>query len=102
MYSGAETAQLVEHSTVKPGAMLMQVRVPGVARNFCPGQLPAQTLTVSIQPPHAIAFINTCTQVKIPKHWQPYHWTHENIVHTLIGMGSAALSAAVPYPGKVT
>ena len=25
-----------------------------------------------------------------------------NILHTLIGMGSAALAAAVPYPGKAT
>ena len=28
--------QLVEHPTKKPGAMLMQVRVPGVTRDFSP------------------------------------------------------------------
>ena len=27
---------------------------------------------------------------------------HRKILHTLIGMGSAAPAAAVPYPGKVT
>ena len=27
---------------------------------------------------------------------------HTNFLRTLIGMGSAALTAAVPYPGKVT
>ena len=44
------------------------------------------------------ACINICTHVKNPKRWQPYIvWTH-----THIAMGSAALGAAVPYPGKVT
>ena len=27
---------------------------------------------------------------------------HSKILHTLIGKGSAALAAAVPYPGKAT
>ena len=27
---------------------------------------------------------------------------HTKVLHTLIGMGSAALAAAVPYPGKAT
>ena len=29
-------------------------------------------------------------------------WTHEPTTHTLIGMGSAALAAAVPQTGKAT
>ena len=39
--------------------------------------------------------------VKNPKHWQLHDTTfgHKEILHTLIGMGSAALAAAVPYPG---
>ena len=36
-------------------------------------------------PPRAIACINICAHVKIPKHWQPYFaivWTKENTAHT--------------------
>ena len=62
----------------------------------------ADSLTVSVQPPCAIACINICAYVKNPKHWQPYHCPDTKILHTPIGMGSAALVAAVPYPGKVT
>ena len=60
-------------------------------------------LTVSVQPPCAIACINICAHVKNPKHWQPYQRSgRTNILHTPTGMGSAALAAAVPYPGKPT
>ena len=63
----------------------------------------ADSLPVSVQPPCAIACINICADVKNPKHWQPYHCLDiRKIVHTLIGMGSAALAAAVPYPGRAT
>ena len=41
-----------------------------------------------------------------PKHWDIQMATplfgHRKILHTLVGTGSAALAAAVPYPGKVT
>ena len=39
----------------------------------------------------------------IPEGSQPYHYRHLDvkILHTLIGMGSAALASAVPYPSKV-
>ena len=57
---------------------------------------------VSVQPMCAVAFIIICAHVKNPKHWQPYHCLDTKILHTLIGMGSAALVADVPYPGKVT
>ena len=58
--------------------------------------VPRQTLTCTI------VCINICTHVKNPKHWQPYHCldTLWKILHTLIEMGSAALAAAVPYPGN--
>ena len=59
----------------------------------------ADSLTVSLQPPCAIACTNVCAHVKNPKHWEPYH---TKILHTLIGMGSAALATAVPNPGKAT
>ena len=32
------------------------------------------------------------------KHWQPYHCVDTKLRHTLTGMGSAALAAAVPLP----
>ena len=58
----------------------------------------ADCLTVSVQPPCAIACINICAQVinfqaltaiRLFEHTE-----------TLIEMGSAALAAAVLYPGK--
>ena len=60
-------------------------------------------LTVSVQPVCEIACISICVHIKNPKHWQPHHCLDtQKILHTLIGMGSAAFAAAVPYPGKVT
>ena len=50
----------------------------------------ADSLTVSVQFPCAIAHINNCVV------------GHTKILHTLIGMGSATLAAAVPYRGKAT
>ena len=56
------------------------------------------SLTMSTQPPCAIACINVCVHINNPKHWQPHLCF--DIWNTLIGMGSAAL--AVPYPDKAT
>ena len=65
--------------------------------------LPAQTLTVFVQPPCTIACIKFCVHVKIPRHWQHILlFGHSKILQTHIGMGSAALAAAVPYPGRAT
>ena len=84
--------------------MLTRVRVPGAARDFSPSQLSMQTLfsiTVSVQAPCAIACINSCAHVKKPKHRQPLPLlVYTNVLHTLVGMGSAALVAALPYPCK--
>ena len=60
----------------------------------------ADYLTVSVQPPCAIACINNCVHLKNPKHRQPYHCLDTWILHALIGMGSAALAAAVLYSGR--
>ena len=54
----------------KPGATLTWVWVP--RGHFSLSQFPVQTLLVSVQPPCAIACINSCAHVKHPKHWQPY------------------------------
>ena len=99
----AGIARLVERRIEKPGVMLRWVRVSCAVRFFSPtSQLSVQTLTVSLQPPCAIACINICLHVKNPKRWQPYH-CFENTAHTMsLGMGSAALVAAVPCPGNET
>ena len=54
--------------------------------------------TVHTAPPCAIACINICAHIKIPKRCQPYQlFGHTTILHTLIGMGSTALLAAALY-----
>ena len=94
----------VKRPTEKPGVILTRVRLPGAARDFLSeSAFSADSLKVSVQPPCAVACIKICVQVKNPKHRQPYHCCrHTKILHTLIGMGSAALAAALPYPGTAT
>ena len=43
-----------------------------------------------------------CTNFFLLKCWQPYCCLDRKILHTLTGIGSAALAAAVPYQGKAT
>ena len=64
----------------------------------------ADSLTVLVQPPRAIACINICAYIKNPRHWQPTYCLdmQKYCTLSLTGMGRAALAAAVPYPGKVT
>ena len=64
---------------------------------FSQSQLPVQTLYLS-------TCIDICVHVKNPQHWQPQTPLsgQRNLPHTLTGTGSAAFSAAVPYPGKAT
>ena len=102
--NGAGIAQLVERLTEKLGAILTRVRVPGAAREFSPRVSFRCRLSYGVRaaPLCAIACINICVHVKNLKHGQPYHCLDTQIMHTLIGMGSAALAAAVPYPGKAT
>ena len=54
----------------------------------------ADYLTVSVEPPRAITFVNICALVRNPKHCPLLG--HTKILHTLTEMGSAALAAAVP------
>ena len=54
-------------------------------------------LRCPVAPPCAIACIDIGTHVENSKVWQPYHCLDTKILHTLIGMGSAALAAALPY-----
>ena len=61
-----------------------------------PSQLSVQTLlTVSVQPPCAIAGLNVCARVKNPKHWQPDLCLDTSKYRTV---DSAALVAAVALP----
>ena len=100
---GAGIAHLVKRPTEKPGVILTRVRLPGAARDFLSeSAFSADSLKVSVQPPCAVACIKICVQVKNPKHRQPCCCRHTKILHTLIGMGSAALAAALPYPGTAT
>ena len=80
--------KLVEHPTEKPGALLTWVWVPSATWVFLPESTSsADSLTVSIQ---------TLCAVPMPLSG------HTKILQTPIGMSSAALAAAVPYPGKAT
>ena len=99
-------AQLVECPTENPGTVLTQVRVPSVARFFSLSQFPGQTVlrcpySLCVQS-HAstsvrtLKFPNTGTVAATPL------FGHSKVLHTLIAMGSAALAAAVHYPGKGT
>ena len=61
------------------------------------------SLTVSAQPPCAIArFSIMCARWKSQTLAAVPLFGHTKILHTLIGVGSTALAAVVPYLGKVT
>ena len=99
----ARIAQRVPWKAI--GAILMRVGVPGAAWDFGPRvDFQADSLSAATQPPCAIACIKftICARVKNPEHWQPHQLRCTKILHTLIGMGSTALTAAMPYPGKAT
>ena len=55
----------------------------------------ADSLTVFLQPLYAITCICSGLHFLNPQHWQHYHCFDSEILDILIGMGSAALVAAV-------
>ena len=73
---------------------------PGAAKDFFPNQPPVQTLLQSpYSPLCAIISINICAHVKNPKTLAVIRlFEYTKILHTLTGVGSAALVATVPYP----
>ena len=100
--SGAGIVQLVERPIEKPGAVLTRVRVPGAARDFSSRVNFQCRLSYGvITSPSSPASLSVRT-LKIPTLAAIALFGHTKILHTLIGMGSAALAAAVPYPGKAT
>ena len=104
-FSGWGIAQLVQRLTERPGAILTRARVPCAARDFSPRadfqcrlSYGVRTAPVCNQS-HASTSVCTLTIPNSGSHTTV--WIREN-THTLIGMGSAALAAVVPYPGKAT
>ena len=95
---GVEIAQLVECLTEKPGAILTWVRVPGAARDFSPRVNFQCRLSYKVT-----VSVHLCTRYKSPTQAATPLCGHDTkILHTLIEMGSTALTAAVPYPAKAT
>ena len=62
-------------------ALLMQVQLPGVARDFAPRVNFQCTLTAFMQPACATARSKTCRHLKNPSH--TIVWTHENKAQTM-------------------
>ena len=63
----------------------------------------ADSVTVSVQPSCAIAYVNNCAHVKSPEEWQPYNtsvWTQENTTRSDRNGYSSVLADVVLYPGK--
>ena len=101
---GGGIAQWVERPTEKSGAVLTRVRVPDAARGFLPEPASSvECLTLSVQPRVCIRkYQDRGSRQKSQTLTATPLFGHTKIQHTLIGMGSAALAAAVPYPGKAT
>ena len=103
--TGTEIDQLVERPIEKTGAILMRVRVQVAAWDFSPRVSFQCRLSYSVHTAPVCNRMHRSTSVrtlKIPNTVSHIIvWTHE-ILHTLVGLGSAALAAAVPYPAKAT
>ena len=94
--------QLVERLTEKPNAILTRVQVPGAVRDFstkvnfrCKLSYGVRTAPVCNR-----MFQQLCACSKFPVPAAIPLFGHTTILHTLIGMGSADLAAAVPYSSK--
>ena len=98
LWTEISIAQLIERPTEKPGAILSRVRVPGAARDFF---LPestssADSLKEYVQPRVQLHASVSRRTLKIPKAGTIPSFGHIKVLHTLIGMGSAAPAAAMP------
>ena len=81
--------KLVEHLTEKPCAVLTWVRIPIATWDFSP----RVNFQCRLSYGHNGVRTDLCV-VPMPL------CGHRKILHALIEMSSAALAAAVPYPGK--
>ena len=83
--------------------MLMQVRVPDAARDFSPRVKFQSRLLWCLYSLHVQSHASTPVHtLKIPNTGSIPLFGHMKILHKLTGMGSTAITATVPYPGKVT
>ncbi len=102
---GAGMSQVLQRRTEKPGAIVTWVRIPSAARDFSPySQLSMQTLWRCPYSPRVRARASTSVRtLKIPNTGNHIAlFGDRKTLHTLIGMGSAALGTAMLYPGKAT
>ena len=95
---------MVQRPTEKPPAILIQVRVPGAARDFSPRVnfqclLSGGVRTAPVSTSHASTSARTLKKKKKKKR-AAIALSGLTKIHTLIGMGSAALATAVPCPGQ--
>ena len=93
----------VQLRTKKAGVVLMWVQFPRVAWIFLPeSAFSADSLTAAYSPcVQSYASMSVCMLTVPNTGSHTIVWTHKTL-HTLTGMGSAALVAAVPYPGWAT
>ena len=65
---GWDVAQLLGQLTEKSSTMLMQVLLPGAARDFSPCHLSVPTLTVFVQPLCTVACVIICAHIRNPQY----------------------------------
>ena len=94
-----EIEPLVELRTKKAGVVLMWVQFPRVAWIFLPeSAFSADSLTAAYSPcVQSYASMSVCMLTVPNTGSHTIVWTHKTL-HTLTGMGSAALGAAVALP----
>ena len=99
--TGVRISQLVQRPTEKPVVIRSLVRVPVVARDF---SLRINFLHCPYSPRVQSHVSTSVCTLKIPNSGShSMAWTHGYTAqHTLTRIGSAALTAALLYPGKET
>ena len=101
---GSRIAQWVQCPTEKPNAILMRVRVPAAARDFSPRVDFQCRLSYGVRTAPVCSHMHQhlCARQKFQCLATMPLFGHPKILQALIGVGSAALAAAVPCPGKAT
>ena len=116
IYHGTGMAYMVERLTWKPGAILTRVRIPGadfvvvvfvclVCFDFVFCCFLSQVhfqCRLSYDVYTAFRVQSKCINVWIPNMAAITLFGHTERLHLVVGMGSAALAAAVPFSGKAT
>ena len=99
--SGRYQVELVVCSNKMPGTILMRVQFPGAARDFSP-RVNFQFTSTHLQrsySPRVLSHASTSVCMLKPQTLTAMPvFGHTEILHTLIGVSSAALTAAVASP----